>query len=192
MFGLAKMKLFSLFLFFLSSAIFAQSPAPAIGSQPFPDSSAKSHSPKKAIILSAIFPGGGQFYNKKYWKIPVIYAAGGLFVYYAAKNNKEYASFRKGYQLLADTSKRFQSVFIKNQEYNADQCKSNRNLFRRQRDLNIFATVLIYALNIIDANVDGHFYEFDMSDNLSLQLKPSVDRMQTYNYYCIHLNLNFK
>ncbi|MBI3233939.1 MAG: hypothetical protein HYZ42_07835 [Bacteroidetes bacterium] len=149
------------------------------------------HSPKKAVILSAILPGAGQFYNKKYWKIPVIYAAGSAFVYFAAQNQSKYSAFRKGFQLLSDTNLQITSVMINNETYNALQCKGNRDLFKRQRDLNIFATILIYTLNIIDANVDGHLYDFDMSDDLSLQIKPASYQQHQNHYYGLNFTFSF-
>lgn len=138
------------------------------------DSSALRHSPKKAVLMSAILPGLGQAYNKKYWKIPVIYAAGGYLVYNVVNNQGFYENFKEGFRLLSDTSQRISEVIIGGISYSALQCKTNRDLFRRQRDLNIFATLLVYTLNLIDANVDAHLFDFDMGDNLSARWQPAL------------------
>ncbi len=179
-----KPTIFLIFIFSLSFANIVK----AQTKNPKDTVSTAYHSPKKAVVLSAIIPGAGQVYNKKYWKLPVIYALGGYFIYNVSINNSKFLSFRDGFRLLSDSSKGITSLYINNQEYSALQCKSNRDLFKRQRDLNIFATVLVYALNLIDANVDGHFYKFEMNNDISLMMKPSIFQFNQNNYIGLIIN----
>jgi hypothetical protein len=77
--------------------------------------------------------------------------------------------------LISDTGLRISSVLISGVPYNGLQCKANRDLFRRQRDLNVFAVLLVYTLNLIDANVDAHLFDFNMSDDLSAQILTNLE-----------------
>ena len=143
------------------------------------------HSPKVAGIASAIVPGLGQAYNKKYWKIPIVYAAlatSGYFIYY---NYTIYSNFRKAYDLRIDgDSTTFltsfnlwyvfstQTVYLTNySDYDLQQLE---NTYRRYVDISVLVTFAVYALNIVDAVVDAHLYNFDVSDNLSMNVKPFV------------------
>lgn len=141
------------------------------------------HSPKAAGIASAILPGLGQAYNKKYWKIPIIYAGlatTGYFIYY---NYTIYTNFQKAYELRGDgdTSTNLHSFnvwYITSTQtiyldgYESSELSDLSNIYRRDMDLSILIAAGIYALNIIDAVVDAHLFYFDVSDNLSLNMKP--------------------
>jgi hypothetical protein len=135
--------------------------------------------PEKAGIL-ALLPGTGQIYNKKYWKLPIAYGmVGGLgywvffqqryFGYYLAANGKTAA------QILADESA-IPNTEIRTEISNLSSANiSNRLIFyRRQRDLSILVSILGYSLQILDAVVDAHLHDFDVSDNLSLNLQPAL------------------
>ncbi|MDZ4758080.1 MAG: DUF5683 domain-containing protein [Bacteroidota bacterium] len=128
------------------------------------------HSAKKAAILSAIIPGAGQIYNKKYWKAPIVWAMLGGSIYYFIYNQQTYIDFRNNYRTRVDADPNtFDNyLFLTN-----TQLKGQRDNARQSRDLSILIMAIAYSLNIIDANVDGHLYNFDMSDNLSLKVKPS-------------------
>lgn len=141
------------------------------------------HSPKAAGIASAILPGLGQAYNKKYWKIPIIYAGlatAGYLIYY---NYTIYSNFQKAYELRADgdTSTNLHSFnvwyitstqTIYTDAYEGSQLSELSNIYRRNTDLSVIVTAGIYALNIIDAVVDAHLFNFDVSDDLSLNMQP--------------------
>ena len=128
------------------------------------------HSPKKAAIFSAVVPGLGQTYNKKYWKIPIIYSGlgGSLYFYYA--NNQNYKIFRNELQarFLNDT----ENLNTKLVNYSEQNLVSLKNYYQRNRELSILIAVVIYALNILDASVDAHLFSFDVSDDLSFTIQP--------------------
>lgn len=123
--------------------------------------------PKKASVLSAILPGAGQIYNKKYWKVPVVYALGGLLVYNTIQQNNHYQYFKKELLNVLNGG-------ISKEGYSSDQLILLKNQSKKWRDLSIAGVVLVYLLNIIDANVDAHLKTFDVSDNLSLKITPNL------------------
>ena len=133
------------------------------------------HSPKLATILSASLPGAGQFYNKKYWKIPVIYIAGGAMVYSAIYNSAGYYKYKNAYNHLYENPDNPMEDF---EGYNLEQLKSIKDQYRRYRDMSIIGVGLLYVLNIVDATVDGYLFDYDISDDLSLRVEPSI--MNTY------------
>lgn len=161
------------------------------------------HSPKKASIYSAILPGLGQAYNKKYWKIPIIYAGFGTLGYFIGWNNNFYQTYKQAYidltdgdestnsHLDLDASKyydlnnptdynNFKTGLSKQQEY-----------FRRNRDLLIISTLGFYGLNIIDASVDAHFFDFDITDDLSFNWQPAANLHDNQLLYGINCRFNF-
>ncbi len=117
-------------------------------------------SPWKAVAYSAILPGAGQFYNKSYWKIPVIAGLGGYFVYEWVKNNNEYLDYKTQYQ---------NSQTEKNPAGNP-QLQYLREFYRDQRDNFIIYSLILYVVNLIDAYVDAQLYDFDVSDSIKLGL----------------------
>jgi len=127
-------------------------------------------SPRKASIMSAIIPGLGQAYNRRYWKIPLIYAGLGGFGYMFQVNNDNYNFYRRN--LIAEYDN---DTLTKNRTYySGEQLKSQKLYYRKNRDLAAIGVVVIYLLNIIDANVDAHLRTFDVSDDLSLGIEPWV------------------
>jgi hypothetical protein len=128
------------------------------------------HNPKKAVIMSAIIPGLGQVYNKKYWKVPIIYGAGGAFVYYLGYYQDKYTKFRTA---LA-TGEAGRKYLIDGREYDFESLKSGQDYYRRFRDLNALGITAIYFLNIVDAMIDAHFFYYDVSDNLTMHIQPAV------------------
>ncbi len=127
-------------------------------------------SPRKAAIYSTILPGLGQAYNKKYWKIPILYAGIAGLTYSIIYNNNNYLTYRSAYRIRKDTDPTTvdQFVGILNDDYLLQYTKS----FHRWRDLSIFGAALLYALNVVDATVDAHLSTFDVSDDLSLRIQP--------------------
>ncbi len=124
---------------------------------------------RKAAIFSTILPGLGQGYNKKYWKIPIIYGGIAGLGYLALRNQANYAYYRKNLLALTD-----EDPNTTNEIPNYDQSglQSEKLRYKKNRDFSIIGVAGIYVLNIIDANVDGHLKTFDVGDDLSLQIKP--------------------
>jgi hypothetical protein len=154
----------------------------------------------KAAIMSAILPGLGQAYNKKYWKIPIVYAllAGGitLFVY----ENNQYQSYHKELQLRYQYKDSANLYTQHNSNpnyagYTTPDLNTQKMVYDKYRDFSAVGILVIYALNVIDASIDGHFKTFDVSDNLSLSIKPKTFYMAQNPLGIgagVSLSLNFK
>lgn len=124
--------------------------------------------PKKATILSAILPGAGQVYNNKAWKVPILYAGFMTDIYFIGYNNKRYQTFRSA--LFAfDEGDRSQFPSL-----NRQSLVRNVDFWRESRDLTILLLAAIYALNLIDANVDAHLSGFDISDDIAMKIEPNM------------------
>lgn len=117
-------------------------------------------SPTKAMLMSAVVPGLGQFYNESYWKIPIIYGLAGYFIYEIRQNDKNYRYYRDLF---------VQSIKTTGGDY---RYKRLRDFYRDQRDLFGIYLFVLYIANIVDAYVDAHLYNFDVGENLSIQLSP--------------------
>lgn len=131
----------------------------------------KEHSPRIATVLSTFVPGAGQVYNKKYWKIPVIYGGFATFAYYSGVNNKLYLKYRKLYEQKLD-----ETIDVLYENINAETLRKERENWRRNRDLNYIGMGFLYILQIIDANVDAHLFYYDISDDLTLRYEPSFQQ----------------
>lgn len=123
---------------------------------------------RKATIMSAVMPGLGQIYNKKYWKAPIIYAAVGGIAYWGITNHNEYKYYSDNLRAEFDNDPNT----INETRYSSDQLVSQKNYYKKFRDMSVIFGSLVYLVNILDANVDAHLKTFDVSDDLSLQLKP--------------------
>jgi hypothetical protein len=144
---------------------------------------------RKATIMSAAMPGLGQLYNKKYWKAPIVYAALGGITYWGITNHTEYKYYSNNLRAEYDNDPNTINVT----RYSSDQLISQKNYYKKFRDMSIIFGSLVYIINILDANVDAHLKTFDVSDDLSLQVKPysNIDftnKLQTG----LTLKLNFK
>ena len=132
------------------------------------------HSPRKATIRSAIIPGWGQAYNKKYWKIPIVYGALGTAAGFFIYNRKEYTDARDAYRNMMDgdpsnnnlIKPRFQPV-------DPEAVRQYRIAVRQYVDYSVLAFIILWGLNVVDATVDGHLKAFEVNDNLSLHINPS-------------------
>jgi hypothetical protein len=134
-------------------------------------------SPRKAALRSAILPGWGQVYNKKYWKVPIVLGALGGTAYVFSFNLTQYKRVQFAYQLLINKdSARYASVdadlqpFIKANASN--DLRNYRNEYRRDIDYSVLVFLLFWGLNVVDATVDAHLKGFDVSDELTVKLKP--------------------
>lgn len=131
----------------------------------------KYHSPKKATWMSAALPSLGQFYNRRYWKPPIIYAGLGVAIYFLVDNQMKFITARNSYRarLLVPGY----TVDSKYESLSNDQILADRDFYRTNRDYSIIAVSGVYLLNIIDAAVDAHLRTFDVSDDLSMKVRPS-------------------
>lgn len=133
----------------------------------------KEHSPTKATLFSACLPGLGQAYNKKYWKIPIIYAGFGLMSYFIYFNADEYINYKCAYIESSQGTMNGSYAYLV-QRYAAADLLSAREYYRRNLEISILLTVVWYALNILDATVDAHLYTFNVSDKLTLKVEPAL------------------
>jgi hypothetical protein len=130
----------------------------------------KKHNPRIAIICSTLLPGLGQVYNGKYWKVPLIYGAGGAALYTFQYNQSKYQKYREAYA-EEDVNKIY---IIDGYRRTYEQLPLGRDYYRRYRDISLLVIAGVYLLNIVDAMVDAYFTEFDVSDDLTLQIQPAV------------------
>lgn len=133
------------------------------------------HSPKMATYYSMALPGLGQAYNKKYWKIPIIYTGFGVLGYFIHTNNVEYKKFHAAYKyVLNKETGTPPNGYV--ERYNSDltSLKQLKDYYRRNKEFSIILTAGWYILNVLDATVDAHFFYYDISDDLSLKISPTV------------------
>jgi hypothetical protein len=135
------------------------------------------HSPHKATLYSLALPGLGQAYNKKYWKIPIIYAGFAGLGYLIVTNKNQYTKYKNALEYDPNDPNAVSNEYVKLSE---SQLKSGRDLYRKNLDLSIILTALWWALNIVDATVDAHLFKFDVTEDLSLRVEPDF-RYQPYN-----------
>ncbi len=149
----------------------------------------RQHSPRLATILSAALPGAGQFYNRKYWKIPVIYALGGGLIYSLHHNNKNYHQFRRAYTQFYNSGEPVSGFEM----YSKEQLKIIKDQYRRNRDLSIIGITLLYVLNIVDASVDAHLFDYDIGDDLSLKIQPNfmINQWDGQGQLALNFSLQF-
>ncbi|MCK5822524.1 MAG: hypothetical protein KAG95_00870 [Bacteroidales bacterium] len=156
-----------IFLLFLASFSFGQKSNNNIADSV----EIKKHSPRLASYFSIAIPGMGQAYNKKYWKIPVIYAGFGTLIYFADKNNNYYQQYKTAYNYRIDND----TTTVDSYPWASEESLLNqKDYWRRNRDLCYIGVFALYILNIIDASVDANFYDYDISDDLSLRVEPML------------------
>lgn len=153
---------------------------------------------KKATTLSTIFPGAGQIFNKSYWRVPIVWGGIASTIYTIDWNNRGYQRFKTAYSLKIDYEKNpskypngapdefrgaYSSTFLKNL----------KDSYRRNRDLCIILTAGVYLLNILDAHVDAHLQDYDISDDLSMNIEPYFDytTVNTQPVYGLNMSLKF-
>ena len=137
--------------------------------------------PTKATWLAVVFPGGGQIYNRKYWKLPIIYGGFAGCAYALSWNGKMYKDYSQAYLDIMDSNpntKSYEDLLPPNSSYNEEQLKSTlkrrKDMFRRYRDRSIFAFIGVYLISIIDAYVDAELSNFDITPDLSMKVEPAV------------------
>lgn len=142
--------------------------------------------PAKAAFFSAIVPGLGQAFNKKYWKIPLVYGALGTSLYAYFWNKQKYNEYRDAYKsrLLYGENSTDDFKFL-----NADRLIQAQKFHERNQDLSLLVTVAIYILNIVDANVDAHLMQFNVNGKLTL--KPEMYPIDVATSQSIGFKLNY-
>ena len=178
----------------------------------------KGHSPHKATVYSMILPGLGQIYNKKIWKVPILYAGIGATVYAISWNGKQRTKYQNAFsdftsfsqwkyqdpdadpQLPKPTLNRYEKILkldFENTDKRYDdwfltQLKNRKDYFKRNRDLSYIILAGIYVLNIIDATVDAHFFDFSVNDDLSVKVEPASNyTARAGNVLGVKCSINF-
>lgn len=159
------------------------------------------HSPRKATIYSAVLPGLGQIYNRKYWKVPLVYGGFAALGYFINFNNEEYVKYRQAYSDIIDDDPNTISYtrltvnpgFLEPDKIGqfTERLRSAKDYWRRNRDLVVIGTVVFYAVNIIDASVDAHFFNFDISDDLTINWTPGQIMCMDNKLIGIHCRITF-
>ena len=159
------------------------------------DSASAAHRPRTAAIRSAILPGLGQIYNKKYWKLPIVYGAlgisGGIF-FYNLKNYKDSRfAYRVKYNMRVNRTDSALYAQIRDnlKPLSEESLRFYRNQFRRDIDYSVLFMLLLWGLNVVDAAVDAHLKTFDVSPDLSLQIKPGYSELARTNGLSVVLRI---
>ena len=159
----------------------------------------------KSIWLALIIPGGGQIYNRKYWKLPIVYGGFVGCMYAYNWNGRMYKDYRQAYLDIMDSDPNTNSYkdffrpgynFEANKEYLKSVFKKRKDRYRRWRDMSIFATIGVYALSVIDAYVDAQLSSFDISDDINLTIEPQMIPGKEHfsrdnNYYGFNCYITF-
>ena len=132
--------------------------------------------PQKAALYSALLPGLGQIYNKKYWKLPIVYAGFGTFIYFIDRNSRYYNDLK---QKIIDPE--YEMKYFQG-NYTEDQLTRGMEIYKRWRDLSIIGTAGFYVLQIIDATVDAYLFDWDVGEDISLRIKPDAQAMPLMPY----------
>ena len=188
-----------LFFFLLFLIVSTQSWTQQIGSLPSSnnkyDSAQAAHSPRKAAIRSALVPGLGQIYNKKYWKLPIVYgalgASGAVFVYNLTNYRDTRFAYRVKYNMRVNRtdSLLFNSIKSNLQPLPEESLRYYRDQFRRDIDYSVLFFLLLWGLNVVDASVDAHLKTFDVGPDLSFQLKAGYSELAQTNGLSLKMRL---
>jgi Family of unknown function (DUF5683) len=191
--------IFYLMLFLLSghfsmAQLTEKKNADSIPVQKTPDTSKKkannAFDPRKATFRSAVLPGWGQIYNKKYWKLPLVYGALGTTAVVYFYNVKTYRELKITYIYKTDTiPDSSQPIDPRFSNISANGVRSLRNSFRQNVDYSVLFFILFWGLNVVDATVDAHLKAFDVTDELSLDLKPGYSPLANTTGISLVLNI---
>ena len=140
----------------------------------------------KASILSAVIPGAGQVYNKKYWKVPIIYTSLSTSIYFIYDNQNKLTNYQDAY---ISRSNGGTDEYI--DVYSDSQLLTIVDYYERNRDVSYIITAAIYLLNIVDASVDAHMFDFDISEDLSLKTSPQIINTPNGKTPILSLKMNF-
>ena len=174
------------------------------GGAPIKEITVRRPDPEKATWLALIIPGGGQIYNRKYWKLPIVYGGfvGCLYAY--NWNGQMYKDYRQAYLDIMDSDPNTDSFkdffrpgynFEANKEYLKNVFKKRKDRYRRWRDLSIFTFIGVYAISVIDAYVDAQLAGFDITEDINLSIEPQRIRgngeFLQEDYYGLNFNITF-
>ena len=174
------------------------------GGAPIKEITVRRPDPEKATWLALIIPGGGQIYNRKYWKLPIVYGGfvGCLYAY--NWNGQMYKDYRQAYLDIMDSDPNTDSFkdffrpgynFEANKEYLKSVFKKRKDRYRRWRDLSIFSFIGVYAISVIDAYVDAQLSGFDITEDINLSIEPKRIRgngeFLQEDYYGLNFNITF-
>lgn len=140
----------------------------------------------KASLLSAVVPGAGQVYNKKYWKVPIIYASLATSIYFIKDNQNKLTTYQDAY-ITRSNGGTDDYIDI----YNNSQLLTIVDYYERNRDVSYIIAGAIYLLNIVDASVDAHLFDFDISEDLSLNTTPKIINTPIGKTTVLSLKMNF-
>ena len=158
--------------------------------------------PQRALWLAMVIPGGGQIYNRKYWKLPIVYGGFVGCIYAMSWNNMMYRDYQQAYLDIMDDDPNTASynkflhlgrvIDASNEERYKQIFKSRKDKYRRWRDMSFFVMIGVYAISIIDAYVDAELSDFDISRDLSLKVRPTVigNSMSNNPLYATSLGVN--
>jgi len=159
------------------------------------------HSPRRATIYSAVLPGLGQIYNRKYWKLPIVYGGFATLGFFINYNNNEYTIYKQAYSDIIDNNPYTNSYlklkvnisFLQPDRLTqfTEALRGQKDYWRRNRDLVVIGTVVFYALNIIDASVDANFFNFDIGDDLTFKWAPGPSMCMDNKLIGINCNFTF-
>ncbi|MEO6730791.1 MAG: DUF5683 domain-containing protein [Ferruginibacter sp.] len=153
----------------------------------------KKHEPGKATRRSAILPGWGQIYNKKYWKLPLVYGGLGVTAGVFFYNIKTYKILRLAYIYKLDNDSTNDALIDPRfSAFSAASIRTNRDLFRQNVDYSVLFFILFWGLNVVDATVDGHLKAFDVNENLSLQIKQGFSPLANTTGVSLVLDIHSK
>lgn len=143
--------------------------------------------PAKAAFYSAVLPGLGQAYNGSYWKIPLVYGGLGAGVYFYIRNDNSFHDYRDAYKrrMAGYEDDEYQGII------SDEGLVQAQKQFRKNKEISIFFTVVWYALNIVDANVEAHLKQFNVNENLSVKPDYKFDELTGKNNYGLSLNYKF-
>lgn len=170
------------------------------------------HSPTKATVYAALVPGLGQIYNQKYWKLPILYGGATALAYFYQRNDFRYNYFKDGYNNSISLEKlETDKNLYTEEQYNAQKAilvekmgrlyghssetlRTYKNAYRRDRDFVVIVSGLFYILSVMDANVDAHFFDYDISNNLSFNVQPLISGPQLARHqaeFGLTMNITF-
>lgn len=183
------LSLLMVFIFSLTANLNAQSDSSSLNLPKSYIPTTQPHNPKVAAYLSLI-PGAGQVYNKKYWKLPIIYAAMGTATYFIYTYYQTSQFYRDEYVYRLNNEVTFHNPDLEN--IPTDNILALRNIYRNRMEVAVAAFAIVYALNIIDATVDAHLYYFDVSDDLSMTIKPTLQLNPSRGSYALAPGIGLK